>query len=152
MIRATVEADHNDLILLAAASGLFAPDQTQLLAEMLRSPADSDVWLTLDLNGRPEGVAYLAPEKMTSGTWNLYWIAVHPRCQRQGHGKSILKHIEHWLIHRNQRILIVETAGVEEFAYVRKFYAANGFEAEARIRDFYDDGVDKVIFRKSLKS
>lgn len=54
MIRATSEADHNDLILLAAASGLFAPDQTQLLAEMLRSPAESDVWLTLDLNERPE--------------------------------------------------------------------------------------------------
>lgn len=84
MIRATTEADHEELILLAAASGLFAPHQKQLPAEMLRAPAESDIWLTLDLAGRPEGVAYLTPEKMTFGTWNLYWIAVHPRCQRRG--------------------------------------------------------------------
>jgi len=42
MIRETTAADHDELISLAAASGLFAPDQTQLLADMLRAPAASD--------------------------------------------------------------------------------------------------------------
>ncbi len=150
MIRATTEADHDGLIVLATASGLFEPDQTELLAEILRSPSDTDVWFTDDFAGLPVGVAYLAPEKMTHGTWNLYWIAVHPDHQKQGRGKSILKHVEHWLAERDQRILLVETAGVIDFDYVRKFYADNGFEAEARIRDFYEHGVDKIVFRKSL--
>ena len=44
----------------------------------------------------------------------------------------------------------METAGVDDFDYVRKFYENNGFETEARIRDFYEAGVDKVVFRKSL--
>ncbi|MFM7037072.1 MAG: hypothetical protein ACKO2L_05055 [Planctomycetaceae bacterium] len=42
MIRETTPADPDELISLASASGLFAPDQTQLLADMLRAPAASD--------------------------------------------------------------------------------------------------------------
>lgn len=92
----------------------------------------------------------MALEKMTQGTWNLYWIAVDPYYQRQGRGQAILDHVQKWLGKEGHRILLVETAGVEDFDYVRKFYADNGCETEARIRDFYEASVDKVVFRKSL--
>ncbi|NEQ44782.1 MAG: GNAT family N-acetyltransferase [Leptolyngbya sp. SIOISBB] len=150
MIRPTVAADHDALIALATATGLFEPDQTQLLADMMQSPGEEDVWFTDDDGTAPVGVAYLAPEKMTHGTWNLYWIAVHPDQQKQGRGKAILSHVEQWLMDQGERILLVETAGTQDFDYVRKFYADNGFEQEARIRDFYDSEVDKIIFRKSM--
>ena len=152
MIRPTSETDYESLIALATASGLFEPEQTDMLADMLRSPDDNDVWFTDEQDGIPVGVAYLAPEKMTRGTWNLYWIAVHPDHQRQGRDKAILEYVQSWLTEKKQRILLVETAGVDEFEYVRRFYSDNGFEAEARIRDFYDAGVDKFVFRKSLDS
>ncbi len=150
MIRPTQANDFDALIDIATASGLFEPDQTEMLAGMLRSPSENDVWFTdEDANG-PVGVAYLAPEKMTNGTWNLLFIAVHPNHQRQGRGKTILKHVQDWLRLKGERILLVETAGLDDFDYVRTFYASDGFETEARVRDFYDSGVDKVIFRKSL--
>ena len=63
----------------------------------------------------PVGVAYLAPEKMTSGTWNLLMIAVHPDNQRRGVGKAILDYVESWLSENNGRMLVIETAGVPEF-------------------------------------
>lgn len=150
MIRPTIESDFNALIDIATASGLFEPDQTEMLAGMLRSPHENDVWFTDDTEYGPVGVAYLAPEKMTNGTWNLLFIAVHPDHQRQGRGKAILKHIQDWLRSNGERILLVETAGLDDFDYVRSFYAGDGFETEARVRDFYDAGVDKVIFCKAL--
>ncbi len=150
MIRPTTEADHAGVMAIATASGLFEPAQAEMLEQMLRSPSETDVWFTDDDGTGPVGVAYLAPEKMTNGTWNLYWIAVHPDCQQQGRGKAILDHVVQWLTKRGERILLVETAGVDEFEYVRKFYANNGFRAEARIRDFYDQGVDKIVFLKVL--
>ena len=150
MIRPTVESDYDGLIALAIASGLFEPDQTELLADRLRSPGEDDIWFTDDDGQKPVGVAYMAPEKMTHGTWNLYWIAVHPTLQKQGRGKAILSYVQQWLIDRGERILLVETAGTDDFEYVRKFYVDNGFENEARIRDFYDLGVDKIVFRKLL--
>lgn len=150
MIRPTIGADHDALIALATASGLFEPEQTGLLTKMLRSPDVNDTWFTYDESGVPVGVAYLAPEKMTTGTWNLYWIAVAPDYQKQGRGKAILEHVQQWLIERKQRLLLVETAGVNDFDYVRLFYADNGFKKEARIRDFYEPGMDKVVYCKSL--
>ena len=150
MIRPTIATDFDALIALATASGLFEADQTVILEGMLRAPNENDVWFTDDDGSGPVGVVYMAPEKMTHGTWNLYWIAVHPDHQRIGRGKAILDHVENWLTEKGERILLVETAGTDDFDYVRKFYANNGFEAEARIRDFYDAAVDKVVFRKEL--
>lgn len=150
MIRPTIPSDHDALIALATATGLFDPEQTDLLSHMLKSPDLADTWFTDTEDTQPVGVAYLAPEKMTHGTWNLYWIAIHPSHQKQGRGKALLNHVEQWLIEKSQRILLVETAGTDDFDYVRKFYAANGFENEARIRDFYDTGIDKIVFRKAL--
>lgn len=68
MIRPTVESDYDGLIALAIASGLFEPDQTELLADRLRSPGEDDIWFTDDDGQKPVGVAYMAPEKMTHGT------------------------------------------------------------------------------------
>lgn len=150
MIRRTNKTDFDALIALATASGLFEPDQTDILARMLQSPSENDIWFTDEEDGIPVGVAYMAPERMTQGTWNLYWIAVDPGYQRTGRGKAILNHVQKWLIENGQRMLLVETAGVDDFDYVRRFYANNGFEAEACIRDFYESGVDKVVFRKLL--
>ncbi|WP_051482995.1 GNAT family N-acetyltransferase [Thioalkalivibrio sp. HK1] len=148
--RPTIDADHEALIALATGSRLFESDQIDILAGMLRSPEENDVWLTDDESGVPVGVAYVALEKMTHGTWNLRWIEVDPAHQRQGRGKAILDHVANRLIEKGQRILPVETAGLDDFDYVRKFYSDNGFEKEARIRDFYEAGVDKVVYRKSL--
>ena len=152
MIRQTINDDHSAIMEIAIDSGLFEQGQTELLRGMLECPDEDDIWFTHVQEGIPVGVAYLAPEKMTNGTWNLYWIAVHPRHQKQGLGKAMLSHIQSWLMKKNQRILIVETAGLDQFNYVRKFYSDNGFSLEARIREFYETGIDKVVFWKSLSN
>jgi ribosomal protein S18 acetylase RimI-like enzyme len=154
MIRLTTLDDITALIALAEASGLFEPSQTEYLAQMLDEHFNSknepeDFWLT-DYDHEPVGMAYVAPERMTEGTWNLYLIAVHPHRQRQGRGKSLLRHVEQMLMERGERILLVETSGTENFDYVREFYRKNGYEEEARIREFYTTGVDKIVFRKAL--
>ena len=152
MIRRAEERDFDSLIEIAIASELFEPEETDLISQMLRGQTETDIWLTAEGEENPVGVAYLAPEKMTSGTWNLLMIAVHPDHQRFGVGKAILDYVESWLAENNGRMLIIETAGVPEFDYVRAFYAREGFQQEATIRDFYEASVDKVVFRKVLKS
>ncbi|AFY33568.1 GNAT family N-acetyltransferase [Calothrix sp. PCC 7507] len=154
MIRQSTPDDATALIAVAEASGLFEPEQTAELAHMLdqhfNGVTDShDYWFTYDDN-KPVGVAYAAPERMTEGTWNLYLIAIHPEHQRQGRGKALLTHVEKILTERGERVLLVETSGTKSFEYVRAFYRKSGYDEEARIRDFYTDGVDKIIFRKAL--
>lgn len=151
MIRRAEERDFDRLIEIAIASELFEPEETELISKMLGAQSEDDVWLTAEVGDHPVGVAYLAPEKMTSGTWNLLMIAVHPSHQRSGVGKSILDHVQDWLAKNNGRMLIIETAGVPEFDYVRAFYTREGFEREGKIRDFYETGVDKVVFRRIVE-
>jgi Acetyltransferase (GNAT) family len=133
MIRPTIPADTNALMALAAASGLFEPSQTAELAEMLGQhfAGDSpDYWLT-DEDQEPVGVAYVAPERMTEGTWNLYLIAVCPDRlwrkrsyrQRQGRGQKLLEHVEQLLIDRGERVLLVETAGLRILSMCGLFIA-----------------------------
>ena len=154
MIRPIAPDDRTALIALAEASIPFQPHEIEVINQMLSdyfaSPTDSqDFWLTDDDNGLV-GVAYVAPERMTEGTWNLYLIAVHPDYQRQGRGAALLAQVEQILTERGERLLLVETSGIESFEYVRTFYRKSGYDQEARIRDFYSAGVDKIVFRKAL--
>jgi ribosomal protein S18 acetylase RimI-like enzyme len=69
----------------------------------------------------------------------------------QGRGQKLLEHVEQLLIDQGERVLLVETAGTDDFEYVRVFYRRSGFTEEARIQDFYAAGVDKVIYLKFLQ-
>jgi ribosomal protein S18 acetylase RimI-like enzyme len=46
--------------------------------------------------------------------------------------------------------LIVDTSSLPEFESTRNFYRKNGYTEEARIREFWKAGDDKIIYRKSL--
>ena len=151
-IRRVAPADVTALKALIDATGLFPPD---MLDDMLApafglEPDDRQVWLT-DAGGALVSVAHYAPERMTDGTWNLYLIAVHPDHQGQGRGSALLRHVEAALASQGQRVLLVETSGLPEFERTRAFYRGNGFDEEARVRDFYQAGEDKIIFRKALR-
>lgn len=149
-IRPLLQADLPAIKAVIDATGLFPSDMLDDMTQgYLAAPDGPDIWLTVDLAG-PIGVAYVAPERMTEGTWNLYLIAIDPGQQGRGHGTATLRHVEALLAARGQRILLVETSGLAEFAATRGFYRANGYDEEGRIRDFYAAGEDKVIFRRAL--
>ena len=154
MIRPTTPEDTTALIALADATGLFPPGELELLRQMLIDSfgENSDTepfWITDDDNGAV-GVAYCEPERMTDRTWNLQLIAIHPDRQGQGRGAKLLRYVEQALMVRGGRMLLVETSGLPDFDRTRKFYIKCGYEEEARIRDFYATGDDKVVFRKVL--
>lgn len=154
MIRPITADDTVPLIALADATGLFSPEQLDDLRPMvsasLNTPsATRPFWITDDDCGLVS-LAYCEPERMTDGTWNLQLIAVHPTFQRQGRGVQLLRYLQQTLASRGARILLVDTLGTPDFDHVRAFYRKNGFEEEARIREFYAAGADKVVFRRVL--
>lgn len=155
MIRPIAPDDTNALIAIANTIGFRSQELeelSQMLADYFSGDSDSDsFWLTDDDNG-PVGVAYCEPERMTDRTWNLLLIAIKPDRQRQGRGATLLRHVEQTLAAGGGRMLLVETSGLPEFDRARAFYAKCGYEEEARIRDFYAAGDDKVVFRKVLNA
>lgn len=105
---------------------------------------------TWHLDGQAVGLCYTAREDLADRSWNMLALAVHPDLQGKRLGAALVKAAEQHLQARGQRILIVDTSSTDSFALARKFYAQNGYEEEARIRDFWAEGDDKVILRKLL--
>ena len=128
------------------STGLFP---SEYLDDMFSEESGPEFWLTYDIKG-PVAVAYCAPEPMTNGTFNLLLIAVHKQSQSKGIGQAIMSHVENKLRQQGIRVLLVETSGTDEFVRTRSFYEQLGYENEARIRDYYDAGDDKIVFRKAM--
>lgn len=132
------------------ANELFPSEMLdEMVAPYLDGAETGEFWLTID-DGGPVAVGYCAPERMTDGTWNMLLIAVEPARHDQGLGAAMMKEVERMLDERGQRVLLVETSGLPGFERTRGFYARIGYDEEARIRDFYRAGEDKVVFRKAL--
>ena len=132
------------------ANDLFPSDMLdEMTADYFQNENNNELWFTYE-DDKPVAIAYCAPEKMTEGTWNLYLIAVHPDYQGKSYGTAMMQYIEQVLTEKGEKLLLVETSGLKDFEPTRAFYRQCGYKKEATIREFYQAGEDKIIFRKSL--
>lgn len=150
LIRPAKMEDIPHLKKIADATELFPPDLLEPMIEGYLSGSKPDLWTVYQKEEVPVSFAFCEPERMTEGTWNLLAIGVLPHLQGAGIGSQMIGDLEEALSLRAARILLVETMGTSEFELTRRFYQKLGFTEEARIREFYQEGADKVIFWKKL--
>lgn len=152
MIRKTVKTDLDAIIEIVKESGHFDENALAHVRETLESylaGESDDLWLTAD-DGEPVGVAYVAPEPVTDGTWNLLMLWTRSDRHGRGHGSALVTAVESSVSERRGRLLIVETSGLPDFETARNFYDQCGFTQEARVKDFFAAGDDKLIYTKTL--
>jgi ribosomal protein S18 acetylase RimI-like enzyme len=133
--------------------GLFPSELLDgMTASFLAGTAKEELWFVAISDGTACAVAYCAPERMTDGTWSLLLIAVRQDRQGKGLGAALTRHVEWTLAKRKVRILLVEASGLPSFERTRAVYQRLGYLEEARIREFYAAGEDKVVFWKRIQS
>jgi ribosomal protein S18 acetylase RimI-like enzyme len=151
VVRNVVKEDLEYLRRVVDSSGLFPSEYLEgMMTDYFENEVTEDIWLTTEHEGKPSAIAYCAPEKFTEGTCNLLAIGVLKELQGKGIGQEMMGYIEQLLKARSYRVLIVETSGSAEFELTRKFYLNLGYTLEATIRDFWQEGEDKLIFWKKL--
>lgn len=149
-IRPLLRGDLPRVAHLVDANAMFPSDMLDdMTAAYFAGDSDTQRWIVADA-GTVAGVAYTVPEPLTEGTWNTLCICVDPETHGQGIGTVLMRHIERELGAEGARVLLVETSGTPSFARTRGFYDMLGYEREARIRDYYSAGDDKIVFRKAL--
>ena len=152
LIRKIEKKDIPHLKNVIDSTGLFPSELLDdMIADYFNNSNSSDIWLTLEVDGAPVVIAYCAPERLTSGTYNLYLIAVLKDHQGKGLGASMMQYIEQMLKEQGHRVLLVETSSLPEFELTRRFYDKSNYRREAVIREFYQKGEDKIIFWKKLQ-
>ena len=147
-VRAANREDMPIIGRLAEENGMFPADMLDNMIAPYLAGDTNELWFVV--GDEPVGVAYAVAEKLTSGTWNQLMIAVDPRFHGRGYGKLLMRNLEQVVHARGGRLVLAETSGTPDFEDTRAFYRAIGYIEEARIRDFWDEGDDKIVFTRRV--
>jgi GNAT superfamily N-acetyltransferase len=154
-LRRLTAADRGRIEEITRAAGLFREEEIpvalEVFDEALRAVPGHEPYSALgaDLDGRLAGWICWGPTPCTLGTYDLYWMAVDPALQGTGIGTTLLAEMERRLA-GVARLILVETAGREDYIGTRGFYQARGYTPVASIPDFYAPGDDQVVFVKKV--
>jgi len=137
-------------------TGMFTPSEIDVANELidifLHKPDQKDYVIVAAFEPsapiEPVGYVCFGPTPATEATFDLYWIAVAPARQGQGIGQTLLNHAEQESVSRGGRLMIIETSSKAIYLPTQKFYERNGYVVEARIKDFYAQGDDRLIYTR----
>lgn len=146
----------NEQILeIARGTGAFRDQEIKALEEVIDDYFDQfrelgHVCEVACLDGETVGFLYFAPNPMSEGAWQLWWIILRDDLRGKGLGARLLHRAEQQTRENQGRLMFIETSSQEKYGGTLKFYFKHGYEKEAQLRDFYHEGDDMVIFRKKL--
>ena len=154
MIIAATKADGPQIRDIAARAGVFNQEEVECVVDLWEDylhvgPVVGGYNFIVDREGEQVlGFACYGPRDLTSGVFDLYWIAVDSHTHRNGIGRRLLTATEEEVRQAGGRMLIAETSGTPDYEPTRQFYLGLGYTMEATIRDFYTEGDDLAIFVK----
>ncbi len=149
------EKDRHPIIKALRDTGMFTEAEVDVAIELIdkylydKDQKDYTIFVAEE-DGQAAGYVCYGPTPATEGTYDLYWIAVNPAIQGKGVGKKLLEFTENEVRKAGGGLLIIETSSQEKYAPTQNFYIRNKYEIEARIKDFYRKGDDRLIFTKRL--
>jgi GNAT superfamily N-acetyltransferase len=134
----------------------FKPAEVAVAEEVIDSyladPAGSGYNILVAQDGLAiNGYISYGPTPLTEGTWDTYWVAVAAGEQGKGTGSALLAYAEDKIRQAGGRLIVIETSSQPGYEKTRRFYLKHGYEAVARLPDFYAPGDDKIILQKRLK-
>ena len=155
MIRPLIATDRSPVIELLRATSNFSPQELDVAAELMDAvvdnPAQKDYYAFVEEQAEQvRGLLILGPVPATAGTWDMYWIAVHPDFYGQGVAQSLERWAESMVRERQGYWLLAETSSQPGYERTRAFYVKQGYAVLARIADYYKPADDLIVFGKRL--
>jgi ribosomal protein S18 acetylase RimI-like enzyme len=138
--------DRQGILAVTAKIDIFTDEEKDTVRELWDEQEKGYNFLVAREGEQVLGFACFGERALTTGTYDLFWIAVDPSARRLGVGKALLRQTESEVQARSGRLLVLETSGMVKYEPTRAFYLTSGYEQEALIRDFYKPGDDLVIF------
>jgi ribosomal protein S18 acetylase RimI-like enzyme len=135
---------------IVRATGVFNEDEVGVALELFAETRTDYEFVGAFDGDTLIGYACFGATPSTDRTYDLYWIAVHPKAQRSGAGAALMTEVERQLDARGARLVVIETSSRAEYAPTRRFYHKLGYDEAARVRDFYSPGDDRLVLSKRL--
>ncbi|NWG11200.1 GNAT family N-acetyltransferase [Candidatus Bathyarchaeota archaeon] len=117
--------------------------EQELRARMEKMTSEEEIWVA-ETDNRPVGFMILSPNQ--DGTLEIDWLDVNPDFQRRGIATILVRKAERIAKTKKYRALSVRT--YIENTNMITFLRRNGFEVFERIRNFYGERKDALLFKK----
>lgn len=123
----------------------------ELVEERLKAGESTGYYFVFaEVDGVTAAYSCYGPITMSKTCYDLYWIATHNDFRGKGIGKQLLEETYKQARNMGCKIIIAETSGLDHYAPTRAFYDSTKFELEARLKNFYDEGDDKLFYTKRI--
>jgi ribosomal protein S18 acetylase RimI-like enzyme len=154
-IRGVRPEDVDGILALARRTAVFTSEEVAVVKELvdfeLSNPQRRDYRsLVSEVDGHIVGFACYGPTPMTEGTYDLYWIFVHPSYRGRSIGGGLLAQVEQAVRLVRGRMLVVDTSSTRRYLPARRFYRNHGFHKTGEVKDFYRVGDSRLIYVKQL--
>lgn len=124
----------------------------ELVAERVSQGESSGYhFVFAEVDGVTAAYSCYGPITMSKTSFDLYWIATHNDFRGKGIGRKLIDETCNQAREMGCKILIAETSGLEHYTPTRAFYMNTNFILEARLKDFYADGDDKLFYTKRIE-
>jgi len=140
---------------IVESTGFFYDHETDIAVELVEERLEKGestgyYFVFAEVDGVTVAYSCFGPITMSSTSFDLYWIVTHHDYRGKGIGRKLLDETCRQSKEMGCIIIIAETSGREYYAPTRAFYDNTGFAQEARLKDFYDLGDDKVFYTKRI--
>jgi acetoin utilization deacetylase AcuC-like enzyme/predicted N-acetyltransferase YhbS len=140
---------------IVEATAVFNPAEIEMAVELAddrlaQGPASGYHFVFADYRESTIGYSCYGPIDGTVGSFDLYWIAVHPDSQGKGWGRDLLKETERRIRALGGTRIYIDTSNRPHYAETRAFYESGGYRLAALLDDFYAKGDAKTIYCKEL--
>jgi GNAT superfamily N-acetyltransferase len=148
-------SDMGAILNIVEGSGYFSSEEVEMACELAsdrleRGCQSSYQFLMALKDGHVVGYTCYGLIPATSGSYDLYWIAVLEAMRGCGLGKALMLKTEDFIRGQNGRRIYAETASRSQYQSTHFFYERCGYVREAFLKDFYSPGDGKIIYSKYL--
>lgn len=136
------------------STGFFeqAPDEIDVALELAHlsltegNHVENYAFIFAEENQKTVAFCCFARIPCTISSFEIYWLGVDKQYQGKGVGKQLISHIIQELQKIGAKKIVLQTAGRDQYIPTQKFYTTVGFNLEARIKDYYAQGDDCLIY------
>jgi len=147
--------DKTAVMLMLAKTNSFRPNELQIAEEVFDDAIANGPkgdYQSFVAKEKRNAIAWLCfgPTPCTLGTFDIYWLVVHPQNQNRGVGSFLMQYAETLIKKRSGRMIVVDTSGSPRYLLARRFYENIGYRKAAGLKNFYAPSDDKIIYVKYL--
>jgi ribosomal protein S18 acetylase RimI-like enzyme len=140
---------------IVKSSGFFSTEEIdialELAEEKLSQPLESSYQFLFAEDGKHVvGYSCFGLIPATSGSYDLYWIAIDEQSRGTGLGKDLMKRTEKIIFDLGGKRIYAETSSRHQYQPTHRFYESCGYRKDAVLKDFYMQGDSKLIYVKTL--